>query len=350
MDPRLFGHQSLEPEVFWDDWQTSRESGSRDIWCCCLGKRSLASNQYLWKITQDRFSALPSWFVTSIAHWKKLIKLPNIEIMDASIYRLGFLTRRTTTLPSGSVVEDRRKEILSQLEHPDRPYVVFTIREFDTANNENELRNRRIADFVPAMNALTERGFNVVRLMSRTNDPLTSQLRHVLDWQVLDDGKPGDELAIISGASFVVSTTTGGDCLALAYRIPVLYIDAARFYLVFLATELATFQTPRIEDERSGRPLTLSQILERGLGWVGEQEAFAEAGVRVVSSTSKEIRDYVIEYLSSENWRIIDSADETEKDWRALLANHHREDITKRHGPMRARMHPASKRLLLPLA
>jgi putative glycosyltransferase (TIGR04372 family) len=167
---------------------------------------------------------------------------------------------------------------------------------------------------------------------------------------VLEDGEPGDELAIISGASFVVSTTTGGDCLALAYRRPVLYVDSARFYLVFLATELATFQLPRMEDSQNGDILSLNQILERGLGWVAEQQSFTDANVTVVRSTPEEIRDYVAEYCSSETWKRVDALDANEDNWRDLLLSHHRSEILKRHGPIRARMHPASKNVLLPSA
>lgn len=349
LDPRLFGHQSLEPEVFWNDWQSSRESGSRDLWRCCLGKKSEASNQFLWELTRKQFPTIPSWFVTSVAYWKKELSLSNIVLVDASIYRLGFLTRRGTKLPLTMSMQDRRLEILSRFDQPRLPYVVFTVREFDRTSTNNELRNRQIADFLPAMSALNERGFNVIRLMSRTKDPLACDRGKILDWQVLDDGEPGDELAVISGASFVVSTTTGGDCLALAYRRPVLYIDSARFYLVFLATELATFQMPRIENSRSGGVLSLAQILQLGLGWIAEQESFAGAGVSVVKSTPEEIRDYVLEYCSSENWKTPDSSDASEETWRDMLLSRHGPEILKRHGQIRARMHPLSKRFLLPV-
>jgi len=348
MDPRLFGHQSLEPEVFWNDWQLALERGSQDLWRCCIGKRSLASNEYLWKLTREHFPTVPSWLTTSIAYWKPRISLANIELVDASIYRLGFLTSRATTLPQSEVLNGQREEVLSRFRDPSRPYVVFTVREFNRASNNNELRNRQIADFVPAMTALTQRGFNVIRLTSRTNDPIVGQLDGILDWQVLEDGRPGDELAIISGATFVVSTTTGGDCLALAYRRPVLYLDAARFYLVFLGTELATFQVPRIEVQGANRLLNLAEILDRSLGWVAEQESFEAAGVRVVNSTPDEIREHVLEYLATDNWKNIDVADRSEAWWREALLARHNAEVMERHGPVRARMHPASKRALLP--
>jgi len=347
MDPRLFGHQSLEPEVFWDDWQTDVEKGSQHAWFCCLGKKSNASNAHLWQLAKDKFPTLPSWLVTSAAHWKKRFKFSQLILLDASIYRLGFLTRRETTLPRAETMSIRRREILSNIAEPERPYVVFTIREFDRSNKVNELRNRQISDLLPAMSALVERGFNIVRLTSSTKDPIVSANEHVLDWQVLVNGRPGDELAVVSGASFVVSTTTGGDCLALAYRRPVLYLDSARFCLVFLGTELATFQMPQFLDTKTGRFLSLEQLLECDLGWVGEQGAFAKAGVTVVNSDPEEIRNVVIQYHDMGAWRGDYTADAGDVMWREMLMMRHGEQVTRRHGPIRALMHPSSKHALL---
>lgn len=347
MDPRLFGHQALEPEVFWNDWQTATEGGSNDYWFCCLGKKSLASNVFLWKVTKQRFPTLPSWFVTSVAHWKKKLQLSNICLLDASIYRLGFLTSRPATLPEPSTMNVRRLEILSRLVNPERPYVVLTIREHDGTTLSTELRNRRVEDMVPMVNALVDRGFNVVRLTSRTRDPLVIDSGHVLDWQVQVDGRAGDELAVISGAAFVVSTTTGGDCLALAYRREVFYLDVARFFLAFLGTELATLQIAKIIDETSGARLNLQAVLERGLGWVGEQEAFAAAGTRVINSNPEEIRDAVMAFLDRRHTPEGGSTDETERAWQDLLMSYHGSEILKRHGPIKARMHPDSRLDLL---
>ena len=347
MDPRLFGHQSLEPEVFWNDWQSALECGSRDFWFCCLGKKSSASNPYLWQLRRDKFPVLPSWFVTSIAIWGRRFDFSQIQLLDPSITRLDFLTSRSPTLPSTSAMERRRADIRAHLAEPERPYVVLTIREYDSSGTNHELRNRRINDFVPAIKKLIELGYNVIRLTARTGDLLSLDNQHLLDWQVREMGQTGDELAIVSGASFVVSTTTGGDCLALAYRKPVLYIDSARLFFVFAATELATFQMPIYVDERTGLRLNLKQLLERGLGWVGEQRAFTDAGVKVINSTPEQIRDYVDEYYRLKLWSTDAVGSPDELKWREMFLMHHREQIRDRFGSLRARMLPSTKREML---
>lgn len=338
MDSRYFGHQALEPEVFWNEWQSAVECGSRDYWFCCLGPRRNSSNPFLWGLTKRKFPVLPSWFVTSVAHWSRRFRFESIVLQDASIYRLNFLTSRETTLPVGDAVVARRSQILSRLAEPDRPYVVFTIREFNPLDDHNDLRNRQIADFSLGMSELVHRGFNVIRLMSKTQDPLIAFDRHHLDWQVERDGEPGDELVLLSGAAFVVSTTTGGDCLALGYRRPVLYIDCARFFLVFLGTELASFSVPLMYDIQSKEQLGLGALLERGLGWVGDQRLFTKAGVMVAPSDPERLRSQIVEYVVglTAGWSI--SQEAAQQEWRETLGNELGSEIDARHGQVRARM------------
>ena len=342
MDPRYFGHQCLEPEVFWNDWQSAKESGSRDVWLCCLGKKSAAANSYLWEHTREKFPTVPSWIVTRLAPWLEKLKFSNVVLMEASIYRLNFLTERASTLPPSPTFTARRTEILSNLSSPERPYVVFTIREPDVSYDPVDPRNRDINDFVPSMQALTRHGFNVIRLTSKTKYPLKSTGRHILDWQVLVDGRAADELALISGAAFVVSSTTGGDCLALAYRRPVLYIDSARLYLVFLGTELATFQVPLMADTETGERLRLQQLLTKGLGWVSDSRLFKRTGVSIVNSSPTEIESNVVEFLELLSQQSRGFTLDIQDDWRRLLLSVHQDEVQARHGLIHARMLPSS--------
>ena len=344
MDSRYFGHQCLEAEGFWNDKFSSAERGSRDIWLGCIGPKTTANSKYMWELQREQLPTVPSWLVTDAAFWQERFGLSTINFVPASIYRLNFLTSRPTSLPAGGEIANRRSAILRKLYEPDRPYVVFTVREWiPKATKKKDLRNRRIEDFEPAMTALVQRGYNVIRLSSRTSDRLSVNDGHILDWQVLVDGEPGDELAIVSGASFVVSTTTGGDCLALAYRRPVLYLDSARLFLAFFGTELATIHMPKMSDSKSAQRLSLKNVLERNLGWVGDQRCFAAAEVTVTISTPDELRRHVLEYVDFLQSRVADGIGIDER-WRSLVRAFHGEEIQALHGGIRARMHPATLR------
>jgi len=342
MDPRYFGHQCLEPEVFRSDREQAVARGSKDFWFCCLGKRRMASNKHLWDLTKSKLSTLPSWLVTDVKYWQRRFAFSSIQLLDASIYRLNFLTKKASEMPSADGCAARRQVILSHLRDPDRPYVVFTIREPGVWYDPVDPRNRAIQTFLPSMEKLAQLGYNVVRLTSQTKDPLRAGNPHILDWQVLLNGQEGDELAVISGATFVVSTTTGGDCLALAYRRPVLYIDSARIYLVFLGTELATFQVPQILDVSSGERLRLGEILRRGLGWVGDARQFVAAGAQIINSSAEQIERYVVEYEALIRSEPKESLSDSQNLWREELLAQHRHEIGERHGEIRANMLPSS--------
>jgi len=343
MDPRYFGHQSLEPEVFWNDLRCAAEHGSRDIWLCNLGKRSEAINPSLWDLRSQQLPTVPNYLVSALVELQKLVRTSAISLERGSIHRLNALAHRPTSLPRTETMRDRRKQILSRLPIPNRPYVIFTVREVGTGA---DLRNREIREFVPAMAALIDRGYNVIRLTSRTEDLIQQSQLGVLDWQVLVDGQPGDELALVSGASFVVSTTTGIDCLALAYRIPVLYIDAARLYFVFLGTEFATFQMPRFIDNETGMVLSFTEILKRGLGLTRHSYLLTSGNTRVLNSTPFEIEQYVVEYVNLGFASHGIDTDGSQNLWREHLLEFHRAEITARYGAIEARMLPSCLPLL----
>jgi hypothetical protein len=104
---------------------------------------------------------------------------------------------------------------------------------------------------------------------------------------------------------------------------------------------------PQFLDSMTGRALSLEQLLERDLGWVGEQGAFAKAGVTVVNSDPQVIRNVVIQYHDMGAWRGDYTEDADDAAWREMLMMRHGEQVTRRHGPIQALMHPASKHAML---
>lgn len=333
MEPRFFGHLALEPEVFINEERIVNGTRPRQVLRCTLGKASRASNVGLWRIRHKGLPTLPSWIVTDIEYWQSLLETSVVEIVSADYHRLNFLSTTEATLPSSGRLEQRRGEILQRLKEPHRPYVIFTVRE---ANPDQDLRNREIRDFELAMLALINNGFNVIRLTSKTNDRVSVVDPNILDFQTQIDGRELDELALVSNASFVVSSTTGIDCLALAYRRPVLYIDAARFFYMFLGTELATVHMPRFVSVESKKLITLPELLELDLGWVKHSSSFFENGVQVLNSSPEEIQACVVQYAQAHLKPIKANSASLQNQWRSQLLARHAEQIVSRHGDIRA--------------
>lgn len=328
MEPRFFGHLALEPEVFMNDLLLWRNSRPRVIQFCTLGKKSQASNIGLWKIRKKSLPSLPSWSVSVLIALQSRLKTPIVDVVGAGYHRLNFLTKSEPTLPRSSSFVHRRNQILQRLEEPEKPYVIFTVREH-SANPD--LRNRRVKDFEPSMMALAQNGYNIVRLTSQTVDTVSLDDPRVLDYQTEVTGHSLDELALVAGSRFVVSSTTGVDCLALAYRRPVLYVDAARFYYMFLGTELATILMPRFVHLSDNEPIKLSELLELGLGWVKDANCFHENGVGIVNSSPNEIRECV-EHFSRTYMNSGLNSDPRQEVWKHKLLSRHSDEVSARHG------------------
>lgn len=333
MEPRFFGHLALEPEVFINEGRAVSSTRPRQVLRCTLGKASRASNIGLWRLRHNTLPTLPSWIITDIKYWQSILKTSIIEIVSADYHRLNFLKITEVTLPSGGCFEQRRGEILQRFKEPHRPYVIFTVRD---TNSDQDLRNRQIRDFEPAMLALIDNGFNVIRLTSKTDDRISVFDPNILDFQTQIDGRELDELALVSNANFIVSSTTGIDCLALAYRRPVLYIDAARFFYMFLGTELATVHMPRFVSVETGKLFTLAELLELDLGWVKHSSSFLENGVQVLNSSPEEIQACVTQYAQAYLQPGKSFSTSLQDRWRSQLVARHAEQIVSRHGDIRA--------------
>jgi len=334
-EPRFFGHQALEPEVFLLEAENPGTRSPRIIWLCCPGPRRLASNRHLWNQRRKALPCVPSLLVTELKIWQHRLRIAPIAFRDASYHRLNLLTTRQSSLPPRQDLLLRRQEVLERLHEASRPYVIVTVRD---VNSDPDPRNRRVSDLYPTMRALVDRGYNVIRLASRTEDRVTLSSPHILDWHVVDQGKPGDELALVEGCQFVVSSTTGVDCLALAYRRPVLYFDTARFFYVFLGTELATFTLPQFRDSESGEYLSLRALSNRGLCWVKDPHLFKSSGVGVFNSDPEEIAVFAAEYADTLLRSNHPQHDHRQERWREILLARHRAEITSKHGQIRAVM------------
>jgi len=335
MEPRFFGHQCLEPEVFlMDSLEPQKPNRVREMRFACLGKRANAANQTLWDIRKKQLRSIPSWVVSEVVRQEFGRTSDKILVRHADYHRLNRLTQTPTSLPISRELSSRYETICELHSVPRRPLVIVTVREATTG--DGDLRNRRIADFRIAIETLVGRGYNVIRLTHRTADPADFSLAGFIDYQVARHGLPGDELALIANCDFVVSTTTGIDCLALAYRKPVLYIDAARFFYMFLGTELATCHLPEYEDLETGQLISLPELLDRGLGWVKHSEAFELAGVRVRKTSPADIARVVDDYERKIGHQMPTVRDDVEPHWQKQLMERHGKEILSRHGKIYA--------------
>jgi putative glycosyltransferase (TIGR04372 family) len=98
--------------------------------------------------------------------------------------------------------------------------------------------------------------------------------------------------------SFAISTQSGPDAVALLARRPVLYIDVLRYSQFFFGTKLATWCPIKMYDFKEQRDWSLLRLCSSHLLLAKRPEDFVGSGLTFTRSTSREIRDYVSDYLN----------------------------------------------------
>jgi putative glycosyltransferase (TIGR04372 family) len=158
-------------------------------------------------------------------------------------------------------------------------------------------RNHSVHDFEAAALALAEAGIAVVRMGATNCTPM--KLNHDLVFDYANSGKRSElaDIYLMANCRFTVSTMSGPDALALAFRRPVLYVDVAHYGLVFSGTRLTTWVPARLIDIATSKKLSLSEVFSRGVGWYWKDSQFAESAITIEKSTSEEITKYALGML-----------------------------------------------------
>lgn len=307
----FFGHLALEPENYLaaratgvpNSWAVDAEQPrSRDWWT--LGKRKASPNPTLAKAWRRQISTPPSWWVDAViraGESRPRLALPQVS---ASLFGVGNALDELPTQfrLSPQQVKRARRELASVGVDLEAPYIALVVRDekyFDNVGkhlSDGRMRNRSIADFVPAVSMLAEMGVQVIRLGHLVASKL--DIEHPLVFDYATSGRRSEllDIYIPLTANAVVSTLTGSDAVALVGRRPVLYVDIALYAQVFHATAQATWIPARLRDVTTSQILNLAETFAVGAGWFVEPKQFDGAGLEVVRSSPAEIGLYVQDF------------------------------------------------------
>ena len=154
-------------------------------------------------------------------------------------------------------------------------------------------RDADVDTYEAAARALAARGYYVFRMGSKVAKKFQVQHPRVIDFA--GDGRYSDFMSIWLAAhcSFVISTSTGWDALALAFRKPILYTNFVPFeYLsTFWPRSLAIWK----HHYKDGRRLSPAEILASGVSQAMTAQEFTDAGIELHDNTPAELRDAALE-------------------------------------------------------
>jgi putative glycosyltransferase (TIGR04372 family) len=318
---KLFGHLCLEPEKYlsaksselelyeigFNGEKTPDNIGSIqlpqsearwtiDLWS--FGRPSSRSNKALVRMWKRELLVVPSFVVDVLLRANGRFKNP--PIID---YRFSTLLSSDRYLDHSDahlqMTENESKTAETTLREmglqEGQQFVCLVVREGGEV--EALSRNHSVHDFEAAALALAEAGIAVVRMGATNCTPM--KLNHDLVFDYANSGKRSElaDIYLMANCRFTVSTMSGPDALALAFRRPVLYVDVAHYGLVFSGTRLTTWVPARLIDIATSKKLSLSEVFSRGVGWYWKDSQFAESAITIEKSTSEEITKYALGML-----------------------------------------------------
>ncbi len=318
-----FGHLALEPEAMLCRLERDAKYAPhakifpKTIRLWSLGPRRLQANQFLAKKWSEVITSPPSWAIDALV--KAGQRFPNIKLaspklsiqrqdnsLDESLPHLGF---------SSAEIRDAKAGLEKIGIDPNRKFVCLVVRDgghyksFGEAENPNtEMFNFDIADFEMAAESLATRGYQVVRMGAGTERPMTKRIDGIFDYALSTHRSELLDIYIAANCEFALSTQTGPDCVCLAFRRPVCYVDVTRFSQFFFGTKIAYWSPSKIS--LNGRPLTLKEIVAGDLAWIKDPDDFERAGIDGRHSTPEEIMKLAIGFTDFFEGGLVMTADD----------------------------------------
>jgi putative glycosyltransferase (TIGR04372 family) len=318
---KLFGHLCLEPEKYLaakssglelyeigfigektpDNivpilFPQSKTRWTIDLWS--FGRPNSRSNNALVRMWKRELWVVPSFVVDVLLRANDRYKNPPI------------IDYRFSTLLSSDQYLDRSNAHL-RLTKKENKTAEITLRDMGLQEGQQFVclvvreggevealsRNHSVHDFEAAALALAEAGIAVVRMGASNCTPM--KVKHNLVFDYANSGRRSElaDIYLMANCKFTVSTMSGPDALALAFRRPVLYIDVAHYGLVFSGTRLTTWVPARLKDIATSKILSLSEAFSRGVGWYWKDSQFAESAITIEKSTAEEITKYALGML-----------------------------------------------------
>ena len=205
--------------------------------------------------------------------------------------------RATMGLNQEEKAEGRRLADAFDLD-PGRPFVVLHAREtgYNPSHWHNAFRDCDIATYRPAIAALVETGFSVVRIGDPSMKPLGLDLRHVHD--VVAMQHPLLHPWLVQHCAFFIHCFSGPLELARAYGRPTLGINCHPGD-VYPPEMGQVYMFKRFEETASGRRLDFAEIIGRRFTMLWHQTQLDNQGLRLVDNAPEEITEACLDFAAT---------------------------------------------------
>lgn len=234
-------------------------------------------------------------------------ELHETPVMGSSLDQHNFMA---TTRPHLSFTGDEEKrgaEGMRQLGIPEgAAFICFSNRDAAYLNtvqpginwSYHDVRDSKIASYLPAVEAMTRRGYYGVRMGSVVQELVKTDNPMIIDYATTGRSDFMD-IFLCAKAAMYLGDTAGIHTVSKIFRVPIVYTNIARFSL----TELdylsfnALFIPKKMWSAREGRLLTFREMLDlEQVPPLAFDRYCIEHGLSIVDNTAEEIRELAVEW------------------------------------------------------
>lgn len=189
--------------------------------------------------------------------------------------------------------------------------------------SNSDFRNCDINDFVPAIHALTARGYYVIRIGYPVGGPLELNSPKFIDYS-LNFRSEFLDLYLAATCHFMISTGSGIDSIAYMFRRPILMCNLAPAAWVF-SDKSWIVNLPKLHRRRGSAALmSFAEVMESGVGDFLNTEQFDDAKVDFLNAPPEVIRDAALEMADRVEgvWHDTPDDEARQREFWHLLRNH----------------------------
>ena len=163
-------------------------------------------------------------------------------------------------------------------------------------------RDSNIHTYNEAVEALANLGYWVFRMGKKVKEPLNINHPRVIDYANHEIRSDLLDIWLPANAYFSISTLTGLDSVAQAYRRPVVYVNALT-NAEFRSYDHCIWMPKNMMWESKGKLLTLKETLHNSFP---SSEMYKKKSIKIIDLTSEQITEVVLEMESrlTGKWRV----------------------------------------------
>jgi putative glycosyltransferase (TIGR04372 family) len=239
--------------------------------------------------------------------------------------RDGLFSRFPTQITFTEEEQQRGVKCLADMGIPaDGKIVCFHVRDaaywrgrMAKIGNDSDYRNCDIDDFVPAMKALLERGFYVVRIGFPVGSRLNLDHPRFVDYSY-DHRSPFMDMFLPAHCHLMVSTGSGVDSISYMFRRPILMCNLAPCGYFYSDSPRITNMLKLHRRQGSADFMTYAEVHAAGADQFTVTNQYLEAGIEYLDAFPEVIQKGVLEAIARIDGSWIDTAEDRELEARFL--------------------------------